>query len=675
MNKLITIALTLITIIAIAIGGFFTVAKFAPSSLMSKDLIQPAASQFFDAKGALLATTDSEEDRIPVSIDKIPQDLQNAFLAAEDIRFYQHSGIDFRGIARALITNIFGADMQGGSTITQQLAKNAFLTQERTITRKIQEAFIAIQMEQKYTKREILEMYLNQIYFGQGAYGVESAALKYFGKHIQDLDLAQCAMLAGLPKSPNYYSPLDNPKAGTARQHVVIDQMLKYGFITAEQAKETKAEKLVYNSTVDKKGSMDYFVEYCTQLLIEKFGPDAVFKQGLKVYTTLDQNMQNAAENAVQQIPTYYTDDNKLKQPQVALVAIDPQTGFIKAMIGGRGTDKFNRAILAERQPGSAFKPFVYLAALDKGATPATIIDDKPLEFAKSWDPQNYDRRWHGKVSLRTALVYSYNIPAVLMANEVGPNTVIDYARKLGISTLVTNEDVSDENLAMALGGLTRGVTPLEMASAYGVLANSGEYNTPIAIIKVVDRDGKVLLENKVKSKQVVNPKTVYTLVDILKEVMTRGTGGGANIPRTCAGKTGTTNDYKDAWFVGFTPDLSASVWIGDDNGEPLEQVTGGDIPASIWHDFMIEALADIPASNFVRPAGVTIPDEPKIDNSKKTTTKKDIKTGKIPGAITKDNIPQPPKQNSIPKETPTEKESSDAKPPIVSNKPTRPNN
>lgn len=634
MNKIISLFITLIAVCAVLVAGFFLFAKFAPSDFLSKDIVQPAASQFYDNKGELISTTDSEEDRIPVSLNKVPKNLQNAFIAVEDIRFYDHSGIDFRGIARAFVSNIFGSDLQGGSSITQQLAKNAFLSQERTLGRKVQEAFIAIQLEQKYTKQEILEMYLNEIYFGQGAYGVESASLTYFGKHVEDLSLAQCAMLAGLPKSPNYYSPLSNPKAGLERQKVVLDQMLKYGFISEAQAKEAKAEKLVYATSVNKKNSLKYFIDYCTQQVIEKYGYDAVYKQGLKVYTTVDVKMQKAANDALDNLPNYYTDANKLVQPQVAIVSVDPQTGYIKAMVGGRGTDQFNRAVLAERQPGSAFKPFVYLAAIDSGISPATIIEDKELDFAKEWNPQNYDKKWHGKVSMRTALVHSYNIPAILMAKQVGPSTVIDYAKKMGISSLVTSGSANDNNLALALGGLTRGVTPLEMSSAFAVLANNGSYNKPVSITKVVDRNGKILYESKVNPEQVVNPKSVYLLVDMMRDVMTRGTGTGAAIGRPAAGKTGTTSDYKDAWFVGFTPDLSTCVWIGDDNGEPLNRMTGANEPATIWRDFMSVALANVPASDFVRPPGVVIPKEPKI--IKEENDKKDVKSGKIPSIIKK---------------------------------------
>ena len=620
--------------------------------------MQPADSQFYDNKGELISTTDSEEDRIPISINKVPANLQNAFIAVEDVRFYDHSGIDLRGIARAFISNKMGADFQGGSYITKKKKKNAFLTQDRTIIRKVKEAFIAIQLEQKYTKQEILEMYLNEIYFGQGAYGVESAALTYFGKHAEDLSLAECAMLAGLPKSPNYYSPLSNPKAGVERQHVVLDQMLKYGYISEAQAKEAKTQKLVYATSVNKKNSLKYFIDYCTQQVVEKYGYDAVYKQGLKIYTTIDTKMQKAANDSLDNLPNYYTDENKRVQPQVAIVAVDPQTGYIKAMVGGRGTDQFNRAVLAERQPGSAFKPFVYLAAVDNGISPATVIDDKELDFAKDWNPQNYDRAWHGKMSMRTALINSYNIPAILIAQKVGPSTVIDYAKKMGITSLVTSGSANDNNLAIALGGLTRGVTPLEMSSAFAVLANNGSYNKPIAITKIVDRTGKVLYESKVSPEQVVNPKSVYLLVDMMREVMTRGTGTGAAIGRPAPGKTGTTSDYKDAWFVGFTPDLSTCVWIGDDNGEPLNRMTGGNEPAYIWRDFMAAALANVPASDFVKPAGVVIPAEPQI--IKEDNDKKDVKSGKIPNAVKKTT---PEKTDTTKSETaPTDKTSTSTK-------------
>jgi penicillin-binding protein 1A len=585
--------LALILVGFLSVAAFFALAKFTTAKILTKDMAPMASSQFFDAKGNLITTVDSEEDRIPVTLDKTPKNLQHAFLAAEDIRFYEHGGIDFRGIGRAIYTYIRWGEVQGGSTITQQLAKNYFLTQEQTLSRKLHEAFIALQIEQKYTKNEILEMYMNQIYFGQGAYGVETAANTYFGKHVQDLDLAQCAMIAGIPKSPNYYSPLSNPKAAKERQKTVLEQMTKYGFITKEQADEAYAEPLTYKSLNESPGSKKYFIDYVIQLLVDKFGPDAVYKQGLKVYTTLDPDMQKAAETAAARTPTYYTDSNKLKQPQSSIVAVDPKTGYIKAMIGGRGTDQFNRAVMAERQPGSAFKPFVYMNAFEQGATPSDTVEDSPIPG--SWNPQNYDRSFHGTITYRTALTYSYNVPAVKVAMKYGPEKVAKLAKKFGITTLVDDDD----NAVIALGGLTHGVTPLEMAGAYAGIANMGKFNKPTPIIKILDRNGKVLYEHKTNPTQVVKPETAYMMISMMEDVMTRGTGRGAAINRPCAGKSGTTSDYHDAWFVGFTPDLACAVWIGDDNNDSLGGMTGGGEPATLWRTFMSNALADTPASDF----------------------------------------------------------------------------
>ncbi len=584
--------------------GFLTASIHTMPSL--KGEIRPAvSSQIFDANGKVITTIHSVENRLPVSINKIPKNLQDAFVAAEDVRFYQHSGIDPRGILRAIWSNMTDRGIsEGGSTITQQLARNALLSQEQTIKRKIQEAFLSLQIERQYSKSEILEMYMNQIYFGQGAYGVQTAAQVYFGKNVEDLNLAECAMIAGIPKSPNYYSPTSNLKAAKERQATVLDQMVKYGYIdavTAAKARNTEiklASRAVSNST-----TAAYFTDYVIQQLIDKYGADAVYKDGLKVYTTLDLEMQTAAEKAMDELPTRRT-ENGIKQPQGALVAIDPHTGYIKAMVGGRGNDQFNRAVLAERQPGSAFKPFVYLAAIESGLTPATIIDDSPVSFG-SWSPVNYDREFRGPVTMRSALEQSLNVVTVKLAQQVGIDKALYYAQQMGISTLVLKGDTNDRNLAMALGGLTRGVTPLEIASAYGVLANSGIRVEPAAIVKVVDRNGKVLEEYVPKEKVVVNERSAYLLTDMLRGVMTNGTGTGAYFGRPAAGKTGTTSDYKDAWFVGFTPDLVASVWMGYDNSEYLSGVTGGTIPATIWRSFMSAASAKYVARDFVKPSGI----------------------------------------------------------------------
>ena len=626
---------------------------FAPPN-MDETLIPDAASQFYDINGNVIYTTLSEERRVPVSIDKIPKHVQQAFIAIEDNRFYEHSGIDYRGTARALVSTLSGREVQGGSTITQQLAKNAFLTQERSIIRKIKEAFIAKELEHKYTKDEILTMYLNQIYFGQGAYGIESASLYYFGKHVQNLDIAEAATLAAIPKSPNYYNPFENPKESKNRQELVIDQMVKYGFISVDSAAKAKAKKMVYSTSHKQQNNpRGYFFDMISQKVIAEVGADALYKGGLKIYTTLDMDMQLAAEKAMRHLPNYYTDGKKLTQPQMALAAVDPKTGYVKAMIGGRGQDKFNRATLAVRQPGSAFKPFVYLTAMQNGFTPASIIEDKEEEFAKGWKPQNSDMQWHGKVSLRTALKRSLNVPTIKLAREVGVDKIVANVEKMGITTLVDSGAYSDVNLAMALGGLSKGVNPLEMASAYGVLATNGLYNKPIALLKIVDRDGKVLYQAKPQSKRVVDAASAYLTTNMLEDVLVSGTGGGMGIGRPAAGKTGTTDTYIDAWFVGYTPDLSTAVWVGDDNNKPMQRMYGSGAPLSIWHEFMINALASTPRTGFSNP-GVAVPAEPEIKQEEEDKDKdKDAKDAKVD-----DKKDDKASQNAAPKA------------PAVSNKP-----
>ena len=626
---------------------------FAPPN-MDETLIPDAASQFYDINGNVIYTTLSEERRVPVSIDKIPKHVQQAFIAIEDNRFYEHSGIDYRGTARALVSTLSGREVQGGSTITQQLAKNAFLTQERSIIRKIKEAFIAKELEHKYTKDEILTMYLNQIYFGQGAYGIESASLYYFGKHVQNLDIAEAATLAAIPKSPNYYNPFENPKESKNRQELVIDQMVKYGFISADSATKAKAKKMVYSTSHKQQNNpRGYFFDMISQKVIAEVGADALYKGGLKIYTTLDMDMQLAAEKAMRHLPNYYTDSKKLTQPQMALAAVDPKTGYVKAMIGGRGQDKFNRATLAVRQPGSAFKPFVYLTAMQNGFTPASIIEDKEEEFAKGWKPQNSDMQWHGKVSLRTALKRSLNVPTIKLAREVGVDKIVANVERMGITTLVDSGAYSDVNLAMALGGLSKGVNPLEMASAYGVLATNGLYNKPIALLKIVDRDGKVLYQAKPQSKRVVDAASAYLTTNMLEDVLVSGTGGGMGIGRPAAGKTGTTDTYIDAWFVGYTPDLSTAVWVGDDNNKPMQRMYGSGAPLSIWHEFMINALASTPRTGFSNP-GVAVPAEPEIKQEEEDKDKdKDAKDAKVD-----DKKDDKASQNAAPKA------------PAVSNKP-----
>lgn len=590
---------------------------YGPSETDIENALVPnAVSRFYDADGNVIYTTASAEHRIPVPFNKIPENVKMAFISIEDNRFYEHSGIDYIGTTRAAFSTLLGHEVQGGSTITQQLAKNAFLTQERTIKRKIKEAFLAKKLENSYTKDEILRMYLNRIYFGEGAYGVESASLFYFGKHVWETDLAEAATLAAIPKSPNYYNPITNLKASTERRAIVLDQMVKYGHITQAQAEAAKKEKLQPSAhKIGQAGSsaLNYFYSYISQEIISKYGANALYKGGLKVYTTIDSKMQNDAVAALRYLPNIYTKDpDHLTQPQVALIAIDPKTGYIRAMIGGRGQDKFNRAVQAIRQPGSAFKPFVYLTAMDKGMTAADIVDDSEITIG-DWTPHNYGHNFKGKMSLRTALIRSVNIPAIKVAQIVGINDVIKNAQALGLSTLVTSGRKNDCNLATALGGLTKGVTPLDMAAAYGTIGNNGVYNKPVAITKILDRNGRIIYQYSPNSKRVISAKAAYQTTDMLEDVFVRGTAGGAGIGRPAAGKTGTTDNYKDAWFVGYTPNLSCAVWIGDDRSRSMGIMTGSMAPLSIWHAFMTKAVQGIPNVDFVRPEGAVTPPEPEI--------------------------------------------------------------
>ena len=624
-------ALVLVIISGLMFGYIFAAYQSLPE--VGNNMRPAVSSQVFDSQGKLITTLHSDQNRLPIDINKVPKNLQNAFIAAEDNRFYDHIGVDPIGILRAVVTNLTNRGIaQGGSTITQQLAKNAFLSQDQTLKRKIQEAILALELERKYSKKEILEMYMNQIYFGRGAYGIQTAAHTYFGKDVGDLTLAECAMIAGLPKSPNYYSSSVNE--ATARKNVVVGQMEKYGYITPSQAEEAKKSSLdiKQKSTSNTTDETAYFIDYVTQEIAQKYGDDALYKDGLKIYTTLDTDKQHAAVQAMRHLPETHTDDQGLTQPQGAIISIDPKTGHILAMVGGRGQDSFNRASMAVRQPGSAFKPFVYMTAMEHDMTPDTIMEDKKVEYG-GWSPHNADNSYQGRMPLWKALALSVNTVAVQLADKVGPSNVIANAKKLGITTLVEDGSPNDNNLASAaLGGLTKGVTPLEMAAAYGAFANKGVYIKPTAIVKILDRNGNVLEDNSsdVQKTQVMSEKTAYEMTSMLEGVITRGTGTAASIGRPAAGKTGTTDDNHDAWFIGYTPDIVTAVWVGDDTGsQSLGEIYGGTVPAQIWHDYMASAVSGTSADDFDVPAGMgkAYYEEPKEDvKSDKKNDKEDKK-------------------------------------------------
>ena len=606
-------ALVVIMVICVAgAGAGFLLSITGTLPDVSQTLSPAASSQIYDCKGRLITTVHAEQNRLPVKLADTPKDLQNAFIAAEDIRFYKHHGIDPIGIARAVVSNIRHRDAtgQGGSTITQQLARNAFLTQEQTLKRKLLEAVLAVEIENKYTKAEILEMYMNQIYFGQGAYGVQTASHVYFGKDVKDLNLAQCAMLAGLPNSPNYYSPFHNLQAAKYRQGVVLDQMAKYGYISQEQADEAKAQDLGLvkpGSNQDNNKVASYFVNYVVQQVSDKYDSSAIYKEGLKIYTTLDLDMQKDAENAVNKdLPKGTKNAKGITQPQGALLAIETKTGDVKAMVGGRGEDQFNRATQMYRQPGSAFKPFTYVTALEKGMSPNMMLDNSAVSFAGGWSPKNYGHTTGGPVTMTEALVKSMNIPTINLANKVGMSNVIKTAEKCGITSLVDSGKYSDNNLSASIGGLSKGVSLWDMAQAYSVFANNGQLIKPRVILKIEDRNGNILEDHTGESdaEQVLDANAVARLNVMLQQAVMRGTGRNAYFGRPLAGKTGTTNGAHDAWFVGYTPNMVTAVWIGDDTSTNAGY-TGSTIPAIIFRDFMSQATASQSASSFNIPASI----------------------------------------------------------------------
>ena len=640
------IALCLVVFAGLGFGYIFAAYQSLPA--VGNNMRPAVSSQVFDSHGRLITTLHSDQNRLPIDINKVPQNLQNAFIAAEDNRFYEHIGIDPIGIFRAIFANLTNRGIaQGGSTITQQLAKNAFLSQEQTLKRKIQEAMLALEIEHKYSKKEILEMYMNQIYFGQGAYGIQTAAKTYFNKDVNELTLTQCAMLAGLPKSPNYYSPFNNLNEAKKRKNVVLDQMVKYGYVSAAEAEDAKNQDLGLSKSHQSKEADEYasFIDYVSQQVAKKYGDDALYKEGLKIYTTMDVDKQHAAVRAMRNLPNNYTDENGLTQPQAAIVSIDPKTGHILAMVGGRGQDSFNRASMAVRQPGSAFKPFVYLTALQHDMTPDTTMNDQPVTYG-SWSPKNSVGSYSGTMTLSDALADSVNTIAVQLADQVGTKNIIANAKKMGITTL----DAKDDNLAMALGGLTKGVTPLEMASAYGTFANKGVHVKPTAIVKILDRNGNVLedastLEKEETKTRVMSEREAYEMTTMLEGVIDHGTGTAA-IGRPAAGKTGTTDDNKDAWFVGYTPDIVTAVWIGNDTGShSLGEIYGGTIPAEIWKDYMSSATSDESGGDFSAPSG--------MERRKETTS-----SSSSSNSVRSDDREEPKKKSATTEKTTTKEKS-----------------
>jgi penicillin-binding protein 1A len=566
---------------------------------------QPAsATRIFARDGTPLASV-YKENRVWVPIARIPSIVRDAFIANEDHNFYHHHGVDLGGIVRAGYADLTHQEFQGASTITQQLARRLFLTNEVSISRKVQEALLAMEIERFYTKNEILERYLNIIYLGAGAYGVDAAAHTYFGRPVDKLTIAQAAMLAGVVAAPSDYSPFANVALARDRERHVLERMVESGFITRDRADTEYAAPL---GLISQRASglqgyaYPYFTTYAIAQLQRTFGKEAVEEGGLQVYTTLDPRMERIAQDAVDWGVAQARNEG-INAHQAALVALRPSTGEILAMVGGTGfslSNQFNRAWQARRQPGSSFKAYVYTAAIDSGMPASTTIDDTPVSYPMGdgtrWSPYDDDFRYMGAVTLRVGLAQSRNVVAVKLAERVGVDRVIEYAHRMGVTSPL------DANLSLALGSSV--VSVLDQASGYSTLANQGLHVDPTPFRLVKDSLGNVVLDNQYpQANDVVGAGTAYIVTSMLEDVIAKGTGyPNAVIGRPAAGKTGTTSNFRDAWFVGFTPDLVTAVWLGNDDYSRMYESYGGNVPARIWARFMKAALAGTPPHDFTVP-------------------------------------------------------------------------
>ncbi len=521
-----------------------------------------------------------------VALKDLPPYLPKAFIAIEDRRFYQHFGIDPIGIARAVVANILHRGVsQGGSTLTQQLAKNLFLTQERTLARKLQEAELALWLERKYSKREILELYLNRVYFGSGAYGVEAAAQRYFGKSARQVTIGEAAMLAGLVKSPSRLAPNRNPEGAAKRAQTVLAAMAEAKFITEAQAQAQIAHPSVAVKPAGA-GTINYVADWIGEVLDDLVGQ---VEESIVVETTIDPKLQSVAEAAI--IDELAAKSVKFNVSQGALVAMTPD-GAVRAMVGGRNyaDSQFNRAVTAKRQPGSAFKPFVYLTAIEQGLTPDTVRQDAPLDL-KGWRPENYTREYFGPVTLTQALAMSLNTVSVRVGLEVGPKNVVRTAHRLGIASKL------DPNPSIALG--TSEVSMIELVGAYAPFSNGGLTVSPHVVTRIRTLDGKLLYMRQTEQPaQVIEPRNAAMMNQMMQETLISGTAKKAEIPGwIAAGKTGTSQDFRDAWFIGYTAHLVTGVWLGNDDNSPTKKATGGGLPVEVWTRFMRSAHQGVPVA------------------------------------------------------------------------------
>lgn len=627
MKRLYFWLLIFLVIFSFCFGISFSIFRWILSDLppvAALEKVEPATiSKVYDINGDVIYEF-YEQRRMPVSINKVPKELINAFLSMEDRRFRSHWGVDIFRVAKAMLVNLKAWRIrQGASTITQQLARNLFLTPKRSWVRKLKEAILAIQIEKIYSKDEILELYLNQIYFGSGVYGVEAASELYFGKGVEELTLPEACMLASIAKAPSRYSPYDKSEALTRRMVLVLNAMADNGKITREEVEQAKETIITIKPRGLRPNEAPYFVEEVRKEVEARFGSQSLYRDGLQIYTTLDLNLQQIANLALEEwiqvledeyeyehTFTNYDPDSMSGSPipylEGAFLSMDPITGHIETMIGGRdfSHSQFNRSVQALRQAGSAFKPFVYTAAIDNGFTPSYRILDAPIVVEAGdtvWRPSNYDERFLGLTTLRRGLALSRNLVAVRLIDLVGPQTVVDYARRMGI------EGDLKPVLSLALGSCE--VTLLGMVSAYSTVANYGLKVKPLMILKILDSQGRIIHLAEHHEDRVLSPQTAYIITNMLESVVNNGTAIGARLrgfTAPAAGKTGTTNDFTDAWFIGFTPDLICGVWVGFDEKRSIgEKASGAKAALPIWDRFMKEALGDDSYREFFPPAGI----------------------------------------------------------------------
>ncbi|MDD4802366.1 MAG: PBP1A family penicillin-binding protein [Syntrophomonas sp.] len=611
----------------VGIGSLIGVVMFIATDLPTFDPQQLSGANttmLYDDQGQVFSLLHAGENRTEITLDKVPVDLVEAFIATEDKEFYNHHGVNFKGIARALLRNFQSGDMmgQGASTITQQLARNSFLTLDKNWERKIKEMFIAFKLEATYSKEEILELYLNKIPFGAGAYGVQAAATTYFGKDVTNLTLPESALLAGLVQSPSNYNPFSHLDRAKARQKMVLNSMVNSGFISESEATKAhdtqlhlvKAQNLTAKYGFFRDAVLEEAIEILSGIKGYEDADNAIYRSGLNIYTTINAPLQAYAEEYFKNQANFPASNKSGQKIQVGMAVVENDSGDVKAIMGGRQYEQqrgFNRATDAYRMPGSSIKPLtVFSPALEQGKMPFTVLDDSPISFKNStgiWSPQNYDGKYRGLITMRTGVQYSINSYAVQMLDLVGTRKSFDFGRSLGLS-LVDSPGTNDLNLAaLGLGGLTKGATPLQMAAGYSSFGNSGIYNKPHFINKITDNNAIVIYEYQYQPKRVMSEQTAWLMTSMLQTVVSSGTGTNAKVANVpTGGKTGTSEELTDVWFCGLTPAYSGAVWMGyDDQKYKMQAVYGGGHPALMFKAMLTKAHQGVKAGSFSMPGGI----------------------------------------------------------------------